>query len=64
MSVLEQAELRDLYNKQREVALLESIAVAANEAATQEDAVRFALNRICEHTHWPLGHIYYVSTCD
>ena len=35
--------LRDLFQRQQEIALLESIAVASNEAASVEDAMRHAL---------------------
>ncbi|MBI4205676.1 MAG: PAS domain S-box protein, partial [Betaproteobacteria bacterium] len=36
--------------------LLESLAVAANQARAPEDAMRACLTRICEYTGWPLGH--------
>lgn len=41
--------------------LLQVIAVAANEASTPEDALQIALDRICVHTGWPVGHAYLVS---
>ncbi|MBI3951310.1 MAG: sigma 54-interacting transcriptional regulator [Acidobacteria bacterium] len=41
------------------VQLLKDVAVAANRASTIEDALRFALNRICAHTGWPIGHVYF-----
>jgi GAF domain-containing protein len=50
--------LRDLFRKQKEVELLRLIAVAANEASTIEDAMQFALDQICAHTGWPVGHVY------
>ncbi|MBI3325642.1 MAG: GAF domain-containing protein [Nitrospinae bacterium] len=40
------------------VALLQAVAVAANEAATVEDALQIALDRICAYTGWPVGHVY------
>jgi PAS domain S-box-containing protein len=43
------------------VHLLQVVAVAANEAATIEDAVQICLDRICAHTGWPVGHYYLVS---
>ncbi len=52
--------LRDLYERQREISLLEAIAVAANEAATVDEAMQLALTRISEYTQWPLGHVYHV----
>lgn len=49
--------LRDLFQRQQEIALLESIAAAANEAASVEDAMRHALAAVCRYTGWPLGHL-------
>src|SRR5438128_12552615 len=54
--------MRDLYAKQRELSLLIAIAGAANEAATTDEAIRFALTRICEYARWPLGHVYHVES--
>ncbi|HVT04273.1 MAG TPA: diguanylate cyclase [Thermoanaerobaculia bacterium] len=41
--------------------LLQEIAVAANEAANVEEAIRRSLVRICEVTGWPMGHLYLTS---
>ncbi len=41
--------------------LLQSVAVAANEATSLEAALQFALDRICAHTGWPVGHVYFYS---
>ncbi|CAN7360534.1 putative bifunctional diguanylate cyclase/phosphodiesterase [Massilia sp. LjRoot122] len=49
--------LRDLFQRQQEISLLESIAAAANEAASVEDAMRHALAAVCRYTGWPLGHL-------
>ena len=43
------------------VKLLQEIAVAANEAANVEEAIRRSLERICEATGWPMGHLYLTS---
>nr|WP_229428990.1 EAL domain-containing protein [Massilia sp. ST3] len=53
--------LRELYQRQQEIALLESIAAAANEAASVEDAMRHALAAVCRYTGWPLGHLLLVT---
>ncbi|HET9403098.1 MAG TPA: PAS domain S-box protein, partial [Burkholderiales bacterium] len=37
--------------------LLESLARAANEAATPESAMRTCLERLCEHGNWALGRL-------
>src|SRR5262249_30709591 len=41
--------------------LLQSVAVAANEATSLEAGLQFALDRICAHTGWPVGHVYFYS---
>ncbi|MBA2475388.1 MAG: EAL domain-containing protein [Actinobacteria bacterium] len=53
---------RDLYERQSELELLHAVAVAANEAATVEDALQEALDRVCEHTGWPVGHVYLLDS--
>lgn len=52
--------LRDLFQRRQEIALLESIAVAANEAAEVETAMQHALSAVCRFAHWPLGHLLLV----
>lgn len=44
------------------VQLLRDIADAANRATTIEDAIQFALDRVCKHTAWSVGHAYILST--
>lgn len=58
---LAETGLRDLYETQRKLQLLLLIAADANESATEEDAILFALRHICEHTSWPVGHAYVLS---
>ena len=41
----------------RLLALLQTVAVAANEARRNEDALRVSLEAICAHTRWPVGHV-------
>jgi signal transduction histidine kinase len=43
------------------VRLLEFAAVAANEAATLDEAMYEAAKKICESMGWPVGHIYTVE---
>jgi PAS domain S-box-containing protein len=38
------------------VRLLQEVAVAANEAATLEEALRRTLRSVCAHSGWPVGH--------
>ena len=46
-----------------ELELRRAIAVAANEAETAEGAMAVALERICLHNSWPVGHVY-LATVD
>ena len=43
------------------VELLQAVAVAANEAATVDEAMRFCLDRVCAHSGWPVGHVYMLA---
>jgi signal transduction histidine kinase/DNA-binding response OmpR family regulator len=56
--------LRQLYEKKVQIELLGAIAVVANESTGVEDALRFALAKICQTTGWPLGHAYVVRPVD
>ncbi len=38
--------------------LLQSIAIASNEARTFEEAMQVCINAVCKTTGWPLGHCY------
>jgi signal transduction histidine kinase len=49
------SELRETSNY---LQLTELITRAANEAASVEAAMQIALNRVCTHTGWPVGHAY------
>jgi diguanylate cyclase (GGDEF)-like protein/PAS domain S-box-containing protein len=49
---------RELYERQAELELLETVAVASNQAATIEEAMQVAVDRVCAHTGWPVGHVY------
>jgi len=50
-----------LYRKATFLELLQAVAVAANEAPSVETALQFTLDRICKHTGWPVGHVYFVA---
>jgi len=53
-----QQGLRGLFQRQQEIALLEKIAVAANEADGVNEAMVRALEAVCQYTGWPLGHLW------
>ncbi|MCI0395441.1 MAG: GAF domain-containing protein [Chloroflexi bacterium] len=44
--------------------LLQVVAVAANEATAIEDVLQFVLDQICQHTGWPVGHVYLTNEKD
>lgn len=46
------------------VQLLQEVAVIANEAENHEQAIRHALQRVCEFMQWPIGHAYMRSEDD
>lgn len=49
--------LRDLFQRQQEIVLLETISTAANQATSVEDAMCHALAAVCKFAYWPLGHL-------
>ena len=55
------SDLEVLRKEKRRVQLLQEVAVAANEASNVEDAMRICLDRVCEHTGWPVGHVYLLA---
>jgi signal transduction histidine kinase/DNA-binding response OmpR family regulator len=50
--------LSELYTKKKEIELLQLITVAANEASTVDEAMRTALDGVCAHSRWPVGHVH------
>ncbi|MGZ5183207.1 MAG: hypothetical protein ACXWC2_22230, partial [Ramlibacter sp.] len=53
--------LRDLFERQQEISLLENIAVAANEASGVNEAMQRALDAMCRYANWPLGHLWLIA---
>ncbi len=41
-----------------ELELVRAIAAASNEARSVDDALRTALDLVCAHTRWPVGHAF------
>ncbi len=50
--------LRELYVKQHQSQLLESVATSANQASSVSAVLRLAISEICAFTGWPLGHAW------
>lgn len=44
------------------IKLLQSVAVAANNATVFEDAAQIAIDEICKITGWAVGHLYVTNT--
>jgi len=53
---------QELQRKATFVELLQVVAVAANEAVSVKAALQFTIDRICEYTGWPVGHVYFRTT--
>ncbi len=49
---------RALFDRNQELALLESVAAVSNAASTVEEALRFAVDRVGAYIDWPIGHAY------
>ena len=49
---------RALFERQQELGLLEAIATAANEATNLNDVMQLTIRRVCDHTGFPIGHVY------
>lgn len=47
-----------LFREKRARQLLQGVAVAARQAATSDAVLQRAVDRICEETGWPIGHVY------
>jgi diguanylate cyclase (GGDEF)-like protein len=53
--------LRALYEKQRQLELLEKIAAAANESTSVHDAIRFTIATVCQYTGWSVGNAFLIE---
>jgi len=61
--ILTEQKLADkaLRESEKRTRLLQEVASAANEAASPQAAFQAILNRVCEYTKWPVGHVYVLS---
>ena len=59
-TIADQSELliRRSTEEERRARLLKDVAVAANAAASVEEALQAALDCVCAFTRWPVGHVY------
>lgn len=44
------------------VKLLQEVAAAANESETITEAFQFTVDRVCDYTGWPVGHVFVPAT--
>jgi signal transduction histidine kinase/ActR/RegA family two-component response regulator len=56
--------IRDLYERQCEMQLLRSVAFAANEARSIQEAILAALESVCTYARWAAGHVFFVTDDD
>ncbi|OMH33113.1 bifunctional diguanylate cyclase/phosphodiesterase [Tersicoccus sp. Bi-70] len=50
--------VRELYDKQQQLRLLEAVADAANQSSTVEAALQAGVRTVCEYTDWQIGHAF------
>jgi diguanylate cyclase (GGDEF)-like protein/PAS domain S-box-containing protein len=53
---------RALYENQQHLRLLQSVAIAANESSSLDDALLSAVDQICAGLGWAIGHAYLTIT--
>jgi signal transduction histidine kinase len=53
--------LRDLYQRQRDLEFLSTIAMMANQAGSVSEVLASALQYICHFTKWPAAHAYLIG---
>jgi len=49
--------LRELYEKQRQLEVLEQVATASSQPISVRDMLQFAVTKVCGYTGWPVGHV-------
>jgi hypothetical protein len=55
---------KSLLLRSKSIALLQKIAVAANEATDADEALQVCIDEICSYTGWPVGHAYLLADDD
>ena len=61
LAAVSEDRLRALSENQEQLQLLEEIATSANQASSVQEAMQFALDRVCAFTRWPIGQGYFAS---
>lgn len=50
--------IRSVNNTLRLMELQQKVTIAANETDSIEECLQFALDTICSHMHWQIGHVF------
>lgn len=50
-----------LQKKNEMVQLIQEIAIASNASLNPQEAMHYALQKICSYTNWPIGHVYLIE---
>jgi len=50
--------IAELQRQNARLELLQAVALASNAPIGAEEALRIVLDRVCEHTGWPVGHVW------
>src|SRR5687767_13097231 len=58
---LAEGGIRQIYDRQRQLELLQVITDAANSAQSPESCLQVTLREWCAYTAWPIGHAYLVA---
>lgn len=47
-----------LEHRSEQIQLLQELAFAANQAVSMQEALKYAVDRLCEYSGWPVGHAF------
>ncbi len=62
VDITERRESQEAYIRETSfVALLQKIAITANEALSIEEALQVCIDEVCSLMDWPIGHVYMLS---
>lgn len=51
--------IRDLYQRTKEIELLQQVALAANEGLGKRETLEHIIGLLCTFASWPVGHVYH-----
>ncbi|MGH9518924.1 MAG: GAF domain-containing protein, partial [Terriglobales bacterium] len=56
-----ETSIRELYERQQRLELLEAVAAVCNRTSNLDDALAFALANVAKMVDWPLGHAWRID---